>query len=197
MLILIAGVSRCGKSTLAKRIAQDANFEYLPFDTIVSTIQDIFPETGLVHSDLNKEISPLAARFLKRLALHLNYEGVDAVTDTYQLFPTDYMKQELYNSGPALWLGYPGIDEEKKVDDIRRFEESGDWSADLDNTALLHIVSDYLRESREIYRQCLHFGLPFFATSPNFYSGIEGGHRYLKREIEKWRVKLFDRNKKL
>lgn len=196
MIIIISGVSRSGKSTLARKVAHYFDMEYYPFDALVSTFEEIFPESGFFHSDRNEEISPVVARFIKSFAAHLEYEGLDAVIDTYQLFPGDYMEQELFHTGPALWLGYPWIAGESKLRDIRSAEKSGDWTAQLDNDALLKVISDYLGESREMYRQCINQGLPFFATAPFFCKGIQDSFRFLKEETERWREKKFDRGKK-
>jgi len=47
--IIIVGASRSGKSTVAKEIAKMHNMSYIPFDSIISTIENLFPEVGIMH----------------------------------------------------------------------------------------------------------------------------------------------------
>ncbi len=56
--IIIAGVPRSGKSTIAKRAANLLNINYFPFDSLVSTIMgNLYPEQGITHYEDSQLVS--------------------------------------------------------------------------------------------------------------------------------------------
>ena len=92
MQIIIAGVSRSGKSTLAREICKRLWFFFIPGDPLISALEELYPETGIHHCDDNRTFSPDLAVFIDRYLQHIAYEELDVVIDLYQLFPIDYQK---------------------------------------------------------------------------------------------------------
>ena len=91
--VIIAGVSRAGKSTLAKKIAKDYQMSYIPFDSIVSTLEELYPQTGISHQDENIEMSKSIAVFLKGFMKHLEYE--DRIT-SYNVCYTKLLRKSRF-----------------------------------------------------------------------------------------------------
>jgi len=53
MIILVAGVSRSGKTSLAKKLCGHLEMSYFPLDSIISSLEKLYPENGIQHLDDN------------------------------------------------------------------------------------------------------------------------------------------------
>lgn len=71
--IIIAGVPRAGKSTIAQRIAHELGYQHISMDSVIAGIEKVFPETGIdseaeVETAINiKNISAKMAPFLRAM----------------------------------------------------------------------------------------------------------------------------------
>jgi len=180
--LIIAGPSRSGKTTLAKRISRDNGLSFLPFDSIISTLEDLYPQIGIKHQDDNRLFSPVLAQFAAKFFEHIAYEDLGVVIDLYQLHPRDYMLYFKEIPVQIVYLGYPTLTAAQKLAQIRMAERPQDWTSRTSETKMLKIVEDFLTESKLMYQQCLEFGLPFFDTGSNFQAGIVAAVEYLKTE---------------
>ena len=179
MLIIVAGTSRSGKTTVAKRLCRARNISYWPFDSIISTLENLYPETGLRHYDHNAELSPKLAAFIGEFSKHLAYEDVDGVIDLYQLFPVDYKRVLDAYGIPIIYLGYPGLSAEEKLRDVKLHQRTVDWTNDVGDMELLVILNQFIAESRMMAEQCKTYKLPFFDTGEAFEENIEKAVSYL------------------
>lgn len=179
MIILIAGVSRSGKSILAKKLCVNQGMSYFPLDGVISTLESLYPDIGIKHFDDNLTFSPILADFVKELLSHLEYEDLDVVLDTYQLFPNDYLQVFPDKSVPIVYLGYPNLSPVEKLGAIRAYQRTRDWTNRTDDHDMISILSQYIKESKIMASQCQEFGLPFFDTGTDFQSAIDEGFSYL------------------
>ena len=67
--IFIAGVARSGKSTLAKKIQKNGDFNHIPLDYFASSLKHNFPETKItsnvvIDSESSKNLSLLLSRVI-------------------------------------------------------------------------------------------------------------------------------------
>ena len=180
MIILLAGVSRSGKSILARRLSKEFGYNYFPLDPVISTLEVLYPEIGIQHFDDNLAFSPRLAVLLKELTDHLAYEGQDFVLDTYQLFPKDYLKVFPGKSIPIIYLGYPGLTPQEKLVQIRTHQRKQDWTVDTEDQEMHFILGDFIRESRIMAQQCKDLGLSFFDTGLDFQAGVDQAYAYLE-----------------
>lgn len=184
MVIIIAGHSRSGKSTIAKRIAAEVKMNYIPFDSLISTLEKLYPETGIKHMDDNRIFSKKLAAFVDEFIAHISYEEVDAVIDLYQLFPEDYISMKNRQETEILYVGSPNLSCEEKLADLRRFERERDWTRDVSDEEMKKILGDFLREGVQMAQQCEMLELPFFDTSHRFDEAIEESVGFLRKAIE-------------
>lgn len=179
MLSIVAGVSRSGKTTVAKRLCLAHNVSYWPFDAVISTLEKLYPETGIRHLDDNVGFSSKLADFIAEFAKHLAYEEVDGVIDLYQLFPVDYQRVLGGSDIPIVYLGYPGLSAEEKLQDIKAHQRKIDWTNDVADSDMLVILGQFIAESRIMAEQCKSTNIPFFDTGAAFDENIEMAIRYL------------------
>ncbi len=180
--ILIAGVPRSGKSTIAQRVAEAGGATYFPVDALVSTLGSLYPELGITHyTEEPRGVSTHLAPVVVELQQHLQYEGMTVVLDAYQCFPRDLAAALKHRrlalptgegAGEApfgvVYVGYPEADVKGKTRDIRAHARVEDWAQALDDAALENLVERYIRESGEIKSQCADLGWHFIDTSRSF-----------------------------
>lgn len=183
MVLLIAGVSRSGKTTIAKHICRKYGLNYVPCDSIISTLEELYPETGIRHLDNNIEFSPKLAKFITSLIRHMHYEDIDAVMDTYQLFPREYHNLIAPSHIPIIYLGYPKLTAKEKLQDIRNHQRGKDWTQSIDDTEMVKILQQFISESNIMYEQCREYHIPFFDTGTSFEEASGQAIKYIEEHI--------------
>jgi hypothetical protein len=163
---ILAGIPRSGKSSLCKKIIANNSMTYIPFDSIVSTLGNLYPDLKISHHLDFDRMSKVIAPFLKEFIKHLRYEKVNFLIDIYQLYPKDFhhcgIDVEIY------YIGYPRISIEQKVKDIKKFAESNDWSEQLTNSELEELVGRFIKESKDLETQCNSYNDCFIDLSIDF-----------------------------
>jgi len=183
MNLIIAGASRSGKTILKKQLCRESNFHYIPFDSIISTLEKLYPETGIKHLDENIEFSPKLAEFIKEFFSHVDYEDIDVVIDLYQLFPVDYYNALSESDIPIIYLGYPGISAEEKLAEIKKYSRIKDWTNEVSDKEMLEIINFWKSESRIMFDQCNEYNLPFYDTGTDFTGNINEAGKRLKKVL--------------
>ncbi|MGL1891127.1 MAG: hypothetical protein OCD02_05835 [Spirochaetaceae bacterium] len=181
MIVIIAGASRSGKTTVCKRICTELNMNYIPFDSIISTLERLYPDTGMKHQDNNIEFSPILAKFVAEFISHVNYEDIDVVIDLYQLFPNDYKKYVEKLGIPIIYLGYHQLTVNEKLKELRSHQREKDWTNETDDIEMGKILKLFLSESKKMYEQCIKLDMPYFNTGKNFDKEIENAIDYIKK----------------
>ena len=165
--IIIVGASRSGKTTLAKQLTKELNISHYPFDAFVSTLEELYPENGIKHEDDNKEMSTKLARLLQVFIKHMNYEDMNYLIDLYNIYPKD-LQPILDDNMVVVYLGYPHVDPHQKLEDIKKYARSKDWTNDVSDEEMLEIVKLFIKENKAMYEQCIELDIPFFDTATNF-----------------------------
>lgn len=183
MIILIAGVSRSGKTTLSKKLCRQFAMCYFPLDSIISTLENLYPETGIQHLNDNLVFSKKLAVFIAELTKHLEYEDLNLIIDSYQLFPVDYVEVLLELGLLIVYLGYPHISVEDKLSDIRKHQRKQDWTSLVADHEMTPILSQFIHESKIMYHQCQEYRIPFFDTGKDYFRTIDQAFLYIKQNI--------------
>lgn len=185
MNFIIGGVSRSGKTTIAKHICQNYDFNYIPFDSLISTMENLYPGVGIKHGDFNIEFSPVLAEFVGEFLKHISYEDIHTVLDLYQLFPIDYLKIPKISDLRVLYLGYPDLTPEAKLRHVKSHSREKDWTNDFDDDQMCEILKSWIIESRIMKEQCSQSGLPFFDTGSDFSNGISQAINFVEKQISR------------
>ena len=96
--LIIAGVPRAGKSTVAHLLAKEHGYQHVSMDSIIAGFEKCFPETGvstyqgLSSMDTLRVISGKMAPFVRAMLDSAEYDEFEPgmVLDMYQLLPEDY-----------------------------------------------------------------------------------------------------------
>jgi len=178
--VVIAGVPRSGKSTLAKRLCAARGASYLPMDSVVSAFGRVFPETGITHYAESHEQACGAFRpFLCEFLKHLDYEDFAFVADTYHLLPEDAVSEGLTDRYDVLFIGYPSVDCTEKCSRIRSAAGDGDWTSELSDAELEGVVARFVEQSRDLEQACSRLAIRFVDTGCGFVAALDDAVREL------------------
>lgn len=149
--ILIAGVPRSGKSTIARLIAHELGMSYFPVDALVSSLGTLYPELGITHLTYERTATVLDAYQCFRRDLHsaARTKGTPIASGTRAGAETGKEARDVLR---VIYVGYPHALPEEKVARIRRYARGGDWTEELDDVSLTAIVERYVPESRAVCR---------------------------------------------
>lgn len=182
--VIIAGVSRAGKSTLAKKIAQDYQMTYIPFDTIVSTLEELYPQMGISHMDYNIQISKNVAVFLKVFIKHLEYEEINYVLDLYQVYPSDIKDAFNEDTHTLIYMGYSSLCAEDKLIHVREHARDRDWTKRVDDAEMTGILEIFIQESKLMERQCKEGNIAFFDTGKLFDETLCNAYDFVVERLQ-------------
>ena len=180
--IIIAGVPRSGKSTLARRLSSGLGFSICPADAIVSTFGKIFPEHGISHFESNHGKACDAFHdFLIEYLHHLDYEDIPFVVDVYHAMP--HSLADLRETYAVVFMGYPSAALQEKCSHVRQYARPKDWTEDLSDGQLCEQVQRFIDESRAIEEACSSIGIPFVDTSAEFHETLKSAVNMLSLSI--------------
>lgn len=177
--LIIAGASRAGKSMVAKAVAKRLNISYIPFDSIISTVGNLYPEHGVNHYDDTLCASKEIAAFLKEFLSHLEYEGINFIIDIYQIKPLDLADAIDLDNYKVIYIGYPTIPLEDKIYAVRHAARPQDWTEDISDEELAPIIKGFIEDSIVLTDQCQKAHIPFVDTTDNFEDSIRYAIDYL------------------
>lgn len=176
---IVAGIPRSGKSLACKEAAKESGILYIPFDSIVSTMHDLYPDLKISHYLESQDVSKRVAPFLKSFIKHLKYEKIDFIIDVYQLYPVDVIQNKI--DADFIFLGYPSANIDEKLSQIRKYASPGDWSENLSDTQMKAIIEKYINECQILRDQCDEYGFPFVDMSHDFDKSLQKAIKLIKR----------------
>lgn len=178
--ILIGGAARSGKTKLARALGKELHCPHLPLDALVSAFEKHFPETGIVHEQL--EWSRICANFLPFLSSFLDelkFSEIPYVFDTYHITPEGAAMLRKTQGVTVLFLGFPNIEEQLKLKCIREFKEAHDWTDQKADQSMLELIQKFKLESQVIQAECEKFNIPFFDSGIDFDGALSRAHNWV------------------
>jgi adenylate kinase family enzyme len=192
--IIIWGVPRSGKSTLAKMIRQKFGHSVIQMDAIKSVYDVIRPEDNIsARETTNYDEAKMMAKMVTRLIQCLSwgndrgefyvYEGVSFDMDTIvPALPKEKFPVSLDNF-IVICMGYAGISPEEKVKEIVRYETARDWTYGESMESKLTHFKTYCDESKFVSKTAERLGLKYFDVSFERDKVFEEIMRYIKQNI--------------
>ena len=171
--IIISGVPRAGKSTVAHRLSARYGYQHISMDTIIAGFEKCFPETGvntycgLSSLDTLRLISGKMAPFVRAMLDSGEYDEhtPGMVLDMYQLLPEDYMN---YIHGANCEIFYfitSDVTPEERFAIQKQYDTEKDYTFYKSDEELREGAVYLVEQSRLIKEQCLRCGLPYFETA--------------------------------
>ncbi len=186
--IIIAGPSRAGKTTLARKINEELNYFVISLDKLVATFQGAYPQLD-IRLNWNREkttdnLAPFLGHFLgafssghgvtyelnlrthavkgNRFVLEGGYFNFDKISPILKTYGIKELKDNF-------WL--VGLVQNKKtsdefVDDFRKYDTQDDWTYGFDDDELKAYASeDAIPFSRFMTDHLMEYGFTIYDTS--------------------------------
>jgi len=194
--ILIWGVPRSGKSTLAKMIRAKYGHSVIQLDAIKSVYDVLRPEDKISAPETtNADEARMMARMVTRLIQCLSwgndrgefhvYEGVSFDFDA--ILPA--LPQEKFpvplDRFIILCLGYAEIAPEEKLREIMAYETEFDWTYGETVASKLAHCEKYCAESKAVKAAAERLGLQYFDVSFNREKVLDEIMRYIRKEASR------------
>lgn len=171
--IIIAGVPRAGKSTIAHRLAVRYGYQHVSMDSIIAGFEKCFPETGvntyagLSSMDTLHMISGKMAPFVRAMLDSAEYDEFEPgmVLDMYQLLPEDYMR---YIHGANCVIYYfitSDVTPRERFEIQKRYDTEKDYTFYKSDEELREGAVYIVEQSILMREQCLRCGLPYYETA--------------------------------
>ena len=161
--LIIAGISRGGKSTICNEILKKFEYTYLPMDMIVRGFQNNFPKIGITHGDRIWNVSKKLAPFLNTCLENMEPNKF-LLVDTYHLVPEDYIKFMNKDICEIYFIGYPDISAEERLNIMRMYDDREENLSKTDED-LKRKCQIKIDESKYIQEECEKYHLPFLNLS--------------------------------
>lgn len=184
--IIIAGPSRAGKSTLARKINEALNYFVISVDKLVATFQGAYPQLD-IRLNWNREkttdnIAPFLGHFLgmfssadgrgllpyshgavkgNRFVLEGGYFNFEKISPILRMYGIEALKDNF------LLIGL--VQNKKTVDafvsDFKKYDTEDDWTYNFDDDDLREISEDAISFSRSMSDYLAKYGFTIYDTS--------------------------------
>ena len=161
--LLIIGVPRAGKSSLANMICDKFGYGLISIDVIVATFYKTFPELGM-HEEPEKS-EPILSKFIFEYMHQLYRENPTRkyVVEGCHLSPETAVKNTCSETCDIVCLGYPDLTPEQFLIRVRKT----DWASAKDDLEILQMGEYFIKQSRQDKNTCDQHGIKFIDTSDN------------------------------
>ncbi len=134
--ILIIGAARSGKTTLARKISKEYNYNLISLDDIISGFEGL-PECNIRHfgdeNEVSKNLSQFLNRYLKELAEGPNFNNdcrfvIEGTHIDFEELMPFLEKENLLDKYEIIGLTYNHITENELYENIKKYDTEDDWT---------------------------------------------------------------------
>ncbi len=166
--IIIFGVPRSGKSTLANMIVDKFHYQVIRVDALRDTFLTIFPELNIApnRATENEKFQLFLQEYLKKnVGEERNKYGY--VLEGCETTPADCHRLFQNENNLVYYVGPINISEEDFFSMIRENDINVNWSANLTDEELKEEVKVFLKQAKFYQQECAKYNIPFIDTSHN------------------------------
>ncbi len=174
--IIIAGSSRCGKTTISKYLKDKYNLTHYKMDSIKRGIDKNFWDG---YKDDWKKVSPRMAYLINTIINEREDEFL--VIDTCHLYPEDIFKYNIKDT-IIVFLGHDSISVQEKLEQIRKYDKHA-WTNFKDDEYMKYSTRLGILYSIEAKKQCEELNIKYFDTRYNFKKVMTEVIKYIEDNL--------------
>ena len=161
-LIVLGGVPRSGKTTLARRLVEEFSLTHMAVDADVSAFSRFAPEKAIRHmsGDDGAVARAVEPYVFHKIRWHIT-NHIPLVVDGYHIGPLNLhtlLPRENYR---AVFLGYQTPDPAFHLERIRRNQRPEDWTNRFSDEQILSFFTAFVASSRRFEEECGAAGVPY------------------------------------
>jgi hypothetical protein len=173
--LIISGVPRAGKSTIANAISRKYGYQQICMDSIIAGFEQNFPELGIDskadidHIERLKYLSKKIAPFINSMMESGEYDEFDKgmVLDVFQLLPEDFIGSIDKSYCDIFFFVTSDVSAEERFEILKKYDKEKDYTFYDPDNELRELCINLVKESKFIKEECLKYGLPCIETSKN------------------------------
>jgi len=195
--IIIFGASRAGKTSLAKRLKDEFQFNVVNVDHLVNTFEEAFPNLGIGvevdETQATTNFTPFIAHYICELASHVYHKTGSKFVVDMTFFDFDLgipiIENRLQRKGKELLdvFIFVGLinnkTSEELFNDVRKYDMPGDWTLNINDNEL----REHCDKHAGISESKSHVGWQFYGKREEFdiriYDTAEGRKQVFDRII--------------
>ena len=184
--IIIAGPSRAGKSTLARKINEELNFFVISVDKLVAVFQGAYPQLN-IKLNWNREkttenLAPFLGHYLgmfsstdgrgllpyshgavtgNKFVLEGGYFDFDKISPILKMYEIEELKDNFILVG----LVQNNKTVEDFISDFKKYDTEDDWTYNFSDAELREISEDAISFSRSMSDHLVKYGFTIYDTS--------------------------------
>lgn len=163
--IFIAGVAKSGKSTIAKILNKNGEYNHIPMDYFASSLKHNFPDTKITSNVvIDKVSSKNLALLLSRVIQIINTTDEKFIIDSAHIMPQDIIKYLDRDKWDVYYVGYPSVTAKEKLQLIRKYEKKEDWTSKKEDEELLETLQKLVDISIQMKNECEKLNITFIDT---------------------------------
>ena len=202
--IIIAGPSRAGKSTLARKLNEELNCFVISLDKLVATFQGAYPQLDIrLNWDREKttdNLAPFLGHFLGMFASadgrgllpyshgavkgnrfvmeggYFDFEQISTILKTYGM-------QDLKDNFLLIGLVQNKKTVDEFVSDFRKYDTEEDWTYNFNDDDLREVSEDVLSFSRSMTEHLVKYGFTIYDTSTDRERVLDQIVEHIKSEL--------------
>ena len=187
--ILLLGVARSGKSTLAKKIIEKyPDYKVLDLDSILDAFAETFPgvNVGYAYDGVkNNQIAKFIGSLLKWQVKNHGEKYFNYIIDGDSILPEDIENNFDLANTIVLFLGHNKLTPEEIVTNCRKYDNGLSWSSRWDDKKLTEHAKWQINFGTKIEKQCNKYKYRFVDTSFNRNEILEKEFKKIEKELEK------------
>lgn len=168
--IIILGVARSGKTTLARMIKQKyPNYNIIDGDCIRTTFEKVLPDININHiggEGMHEKFPEFCAKLfdyqIKEHKNHFNY-----IFESCDISPTQLKKYFNIENTEVLFLGYPNLTDEETYINYKKYAEENDYMIKKTDEEIMKRAIMWNKKSKEFKEECLKYKIKFIDVSYN------------------------------
>ena len=126
-----------------------------------------YPEWGVKSDVIINDTSKILCTLFKTITDIINDTDEKFIIDCAHIYPHDIVNKLDLNKWKIIFVGYPNIDVDEKVKNIRKYDING-WTTKKSNDELKAIINKLKDISNIIKQECDKYNFTFIDTSNNF-----------------------------
>ena len=154
MIYLIGGVSKAGKSFIAKKIMEDKKIPYFSTDFLLWGLGGDDKKSLFSYYDSDDKVSNILEDYILKIISFINENNEDYVIEGTHITYSLYLKvKSLYKDNvSAIFLGYSTISNIDKYNEIIRYEDqiSTKWYNHLSHEEFLSFLDEQIHKSLKL-----------------------------------------------
>lgn len=171
--LIVAGVPRAGKSTVAHLLSKQFGYQHISMDSIIAGFEKCFPETGvstyqgLSSMDTLRLISGKMAPFVRAMLDSAEYDEFEPgmALDMYQLLPEDYDRYIRGANCEIVYLLTSDVTPEERFLIQKKYDTEKDYTFCKSDEELLEGAEYIVEQSILMRKQCEKLRLPYYETA--------------------------------